>query len=113
MTYINCWGNRMLRDINTDPMYWLGAAFFSGFLFAAWSWGILYLLSFLIFYEIGYYIYYCHYKKYDDWDPAMRIGLACGALMGFLIGRSITEDDDHEKSIQEFCTSVKKIMNYI
>ena len=61
----------------------------------------MYLLSFLIIYEIFYYIY-CQYKS-SDWDLQIRIGILAGTLMGFLIGRNITEDDDHEKSINEFC----------
>ncbi len=98
----------MAKDIYEDPMYWLGAAFFSGFLFASWSWGILYLLSFLIVYEIFYCIY-CRYKNNKEWGLQIRIGIVAGTLMGFLIGRNITEDDDHKKSIDEFCSSVGKI----
>ena len=93
---------RMNQDIYEDPMYWLGAAFFSGFLFATWSWGILYLLSFLILYEIGYYIYCYSYKGLDDYSLMIRSGIAAGAFMGFLIGRAIIEEDDHEKSIKDF-----------
>jgi len=100
--------SRMARDIYEDPMYWLGAAFFSGFLFSTWSWGILYLISFLIIYEIFYYFYCNHYVKH--WDFPMRIGLACGALMGFLIGRNITEDDDHEQSMKDFCNDIKRFI---
>lgn len=100
----NC--NHMLchikKDIYEDPLYWLGAAFFSGFLFSAWSWGILYVLSFLIIYEIGYYVYCSATKKLDKYSILIRIGLVAGGLMGFLIGRGIIEDDDHEKSIKEF-----------
>ena len=91
----------MNDDINNDPMYWLGASFFSGFLFSTWSWGILYVLSFLIIYEIGYYIY-CSYQS-KEYDCMIRIGIVAGALMGFLIGRAIIEDDDHTASIDEFC----------
>ena len=94
--------SRMVRDIYEDPAYWLGAAFFSGFLFSGWSWGILYLVSFLIVYEIFYYTY-CRYKVINDWDLQIRIGILAGTLMGFLIGRHIIEEDDHQKSINEFC----------
>jgi len=91
---------RMKRDINEDPMYWIGAAFFSGFLFSSWSWGIVYVILFLIVYEIFYFAF-CRYRL-SKYDLLSRIGIVAGAFMGFLIGRAITEDDDHEKSIQEF-----------
>lgn len=103
---------RMKKDINEDPMYWLGASFFSGFLFATWSWGILYLFSFLILWEIGYYIYCRCYNGLDEYDLMIRIGIVAGALMGFLIGRAITENDDHEESIREFWDSVHKYTGY-
>lgn len=93
---------RMRQDINEDPMYWTGAAFFSGVLFSTWSWGILYLLTFLLIYEIGYYIYCYSFSKMDQYDLMIRIGIVAGAFMGFLIGRNITETDDHEESIKEF-----------
>ena len=93
---------RMNRDIYQDPLYWIGSAFFSGFLFATWSWGIIYVISFLILYEIGYYIYCYSYKGLDEYSFMVRIGIVAGAFMGFLIGRAITETDNHEESIREF-----------
>ena len=98
----NCMTCRMRQDLDKDPLYWLGAAFFSGFLFSSWSWGILYALTFLIIYEIGYYIYCYSYKGTNEYSLMIRLGIVAGALMGFLIGRAITEDDDHEESIREF-----------
>ena len=103
---------RMKKDINEDPMYWLGASLFSGFLFSTWSWGILYLISFLIVWEIGYYIYCRCYGDYDNYDMTIRIGIFAGALMGFLLGRAITETDDHEESIKEFWNTVHKYTGY-
>lgn len=93
---------RMNRDLYNDPMYWTGAALFSGLLFSTWSWGIVYVLLFLIAYEIGYYIYCRNYKEPGEYDLMIRIGIFAGAFMGFLIGRAITETDDHEESIREF-----------
>lgn len=91
---------RMKHDIDEDPMYWIGAAFFSGILFSTWSWGIVYLLVFLLLTEMICYIYYREYKK--PYDIQIRIGMLFGAIMGFLIGRAITENDDHKGSINEF-----------
>jgi len=103
---------RMNKDLNEDPMYWLGASFFSGFLFSSWSWGILYLLVFLIIWEIGYYIYCCNYKGLDKYSFMIRIGIVAGALMGFLIARGIIEDDDHGKSMNEFWDSISRYSGY-
>lgn len=91
---------RMNRDISTDPMYWTGAALFSGFLFSTWSWGIVYLVLFVIAYEILYYTYCCY--AITEYDFIIRIGIIAGTIMGFLIGRSITETDDHEECVEEF-----------
>jgi hypothetical protein len=101
----------MKQDLYEDPMYWLGASFFSGFLFSTWSWGILYLFTFLILWEIVYYIYCSCVKGLDDYYLMIRIGIVAGALMGFLIGRAINENDDHEKSIEEFWDTVNKYTN--
>lgn len=91
---------RMKRDINEDPAYSLGAAFFSGFLFSSWSMGIVYVILFLIAYEVFYFTFCC-YKK-STWNLLERIGIVAGAFMGFLIGRAIIEEDDHLKSIRDF-----------
>lgn len=98
----------MKRDINTDPAYVLGASFFSGFLFSTWSWGILYLISFLVLYEIAYYIYCYNFNKLDAYGLQIRIGVVSGTIMGFLMGRCITGTDNHEESIQEFKQTFKK-----
>lgn len=109
---------QMVKDLNEDPMYWLGASFFSGFLFSTWSWGILYLIVFLIIWEIGYYIYCYAYKGWDGYGHMfgdyrvnyfmIRLGIVAGAIMGFLIGRAIIEDDDHEQSIKDFWATISK-----
>ena len=101
------YSSRMAREIYEDPAYWLGSAIFSGILFSTWSWGIVYLILFLLIYEIFYCIY-CQYNS-KKFDIGMRIGLFCGAFMGFLIGRSITGMDDHEKSMDDFCNHTQKL----
>ena len=102
---------RMKRDINEDPMYWLGAAFFSGILFATWSWGILYLLFYIVFYEVFYYIVFRCRGNLDNYCPQMRIGLSAGAILGFLIGRCITQTDNHEETMGEFLGLAKYYLN--
>ena len=103
---------RMNRDLYEDPMYWLGASMFSGFLFATWSWGILYLILFLIIWEIGFYIYCYSFEKLDNYSLTIRIGIIAGAIMGFLLGRGITGTDNHEESIKDFWKSVHRYTGY-
>ena len=98
----------MKRDINSDPSYVLGAALFSGFLFSTWSWGILYLVTFLIIYEIIYYIYCYNFNKLSSYGLQIRIGIVAGTIMGFLLGRCITGTDNHEESIEEFKQTFRK-----
>lgn len=93
--------SRMTREIYEDPAYWLGSSLFAGVLFSTWSWGIVYLILFILLYEFFYCIY-CQYSN-KKFDIGMRIGLVAGAFMGFLIGRSITGNDNHQKSMDEFC----------
>lgn len=99
---------RMERDINEDPMYILGASLFYGFLFSTWSWGILYLILFLVIWEIGYYIFCRYTNKMLTYYPCIRFGIVCGSIMGFLIGRNITEMEDHEESAIELCDKIRK-----
>ena len=96
----------MKYDIINNPMYWLGASFFSGILFSTWSWGLAYLLVGLIIYEIGYYMY-CRYQNYQH-NLQIRIGILAGAIMGFLIGRSITGTENHYESFSDLKATLKK-----
>ena len=88
------------QDITTDPMYWLGASFFSGFLFSYWNWGIVYVVLFLIVWEIIYFGY--HWYREYNYQGMIRIGCIAGVIFGFLINRAIIEQDDHYADIQDF-----------
>lgn len=101
---------RMNKDINEDPMYWLGASLFSGVLFSTWSWGIVYLLFFTVFYEVIYFVV-CKYRIKTPYNAEMRIGMIAGSIFGFLIGRAITETDDHQDCISEFISNAKYYLN--
>jgi lipoprotein signal peptidase len=96
---------RMNRDISTNPMYWTGAAFLSGFLFSTWSWGIVYLILNLIITEILYYSY-CRYKS-NKYYIEIRLGIIAGTILGFLIGRCITDNNDHDECIRNFWEKYK------
>jgi len=100
----------MSKDINEDPMYWLGASVFSGVLFSTWSWGIVYLLIFIVFYEVIYFAV-CKYHIKTPYCAEMRIGLVAGSIFGFLIGRAITETDNHSECITDFISTAKYYLN--
>ena len=100
--------DRMDKDLNEDPMYWTGAAFFSGFLFSTWSWGIVYLVLFLVIYEILYYGYCRCFGNMSNYSLMIRIGLVAGVFMGFLMGRVITNQADHDENIRQFSEYFKK-----
>lgn len=89
----------MVYDINTDPIYPLGASFFGGILFSSLSWGIIFYFLFLLIYFIAYY----QYTQYNNlpWHLDQQIGIFAASLFGFLIGREIIGKGDHKKSIEE------------
>ena len=101
---------RMSRDINEDPMYWLGASIFSGLLFSTWSFGIVYVLISIVFYEFIFCVA-CYYRGKTNYCIQMRIGLVAGSIFGFLIGRAITKTDDHYECIDDFIGKAKYYLN--
>ena len=100
------WSDDMTRDINEDPMYWLGASFILGVFFASFSWGIIFYFIFLVLYSFGFY-YYCYYNGINEWFLDEQFGLFAASFFGFLIGRSIIEDDEHKENMHEFKYRVK------
>jgi len=90
----------MATEINNDPLYWTGASFMAGILFSSLSWGIVFYFIFLLIWSIAYYFYSYYHGKVYYWD--VQIGLFIASLFGFLIGRAIIEEDDHDDSIKEF-----------
>lgn len=92
--------------INDDPMAIVLMGFMSGLLFSGISWGIIYIILFLILWEILYF----GYLNVNDraWDFSHRLIVILATILGFLIGRFFHNDDDHEKSCQKF----KEDMDY-
>lgn len=99
MNYL-CDYSDMAYDIYHDPQYALGASFFAGILFSPLSWGIVFYFLFLFIWSLAYWVY-C---KYTDsvWILAEQVGLFAASLFGFLLGRTIIEEDDYQDDIKYF-----------
>ena len=90
----------MEYEIYHNPIYTIGAAFFAGILFSPWSFGIIYYLLFLIIWELLFYGW-CNYKNVF-WNWQIRLSIVLAALFGFLLGRTMINEDDHAGSVKEF-----------
>jgi len=92
--------------VNNDPFAPVLASFLAGLLFSAVSFGIVYLIIFLIIWEI----FYFGYLDVNDrkWSLDDRVLVIFAALLGFLVGRFFHDDDDHGESFTRF----HKDMNY-
>jgi hypothetical protein len=64
-------------------------AFVGGFVFAPWSWGLVYFLIFLLLYEI--FIYYLCRKYSQCWDKEVRLGIIVFSVLGFILGRILVK----------------------
>lgn len=92
--------------IEKDPNFTVLMSLIVGFLFAGISWGIIYVIIFLILWEIAYYAYLdCNDKK---WNLETRITIILAALLGFLLGSNLHETDDY----YEHCSEFKKDLNH-
>lgn len=72
-------------------MMQLITTFSLGVLFSPWSYGIFYLLLFIIMYEVVFFYYTGPYNPY--WNPEVRGGVILAAILGFIVGRVFAEQD--------------------
>jgi hypothetical protein len=93
-------------EIYNDPNYTILMALLTGILFSGISWGIIYVIIFLILWEIAYYAYLNVNEKY--WDFLFRVTVILAAFLGFLYGSILHEKDDH----YENCNKFKEDINY-
>lgn len=87
--------------INNDPFAPVLASFLAGLLFSSVSFGIIYVIIFLIIWEI----FYFGYLDVNDkiWSLDDRVTVILAAFLGFLLGRFFHDDDDHQESFDKFC----------
>lgn len=90
---INCFAQN-------DPMAVVLSSFLAGLLFSGVSFGIVYVILFLIFWEFLYFGYLsCNERR---WDFDYRILVILAAFLGFLVGAFFHDADDHYESFNKF-----------
>ena len=76
-----------------------------GILFSGISFGLVYVIIFLLIWEFLYFGYL--HANYRNWDIQDRILVILSAVLGFLLGRVLLEDDDHIKEYNNFFNDVE------
>jgi len=93
MEYIN-------NEIDNNPGYTAISSMIIGILFSGVSFGLVYVIIFILLWEFLYFGYLdCNNKKYNVED---RIIIALSGIMGFLLGRFLHSDDDHYEEFRKF-----------
>ena len=92
--------NQLNCVIENDKGYVFIAALISGILFSEISYGLVYVILFLLIWEFLYFAYlHANYKK---WELIDRVLVILGAVLGFLLGRFMHENDDHGSDLDKF-----------
>ena len=91
--------------INNDPMIPIFISFITGLLFSGISWGIVYVVLFLIIWEIIYFGYLNANNR--PWIVRDRLLIILAALLGFLTGSFFHENDDHFDSFKKINDDVE------
>ena len=107
-----CWDSKENKDILSElKSYYPDSVLFSlvlsfavGLLFAPWSFGFLYLLIFIIVYEI---IYACYHKDFSTNNFMIRLGIVVASIFGFIVGRAILQDSDPLRA--SYCDADKDV----
>jgi len=92
--------NKLNCDIQNDKGYVVIAALISGILFSGISFGLVYVILFLLIWEFLYFAYL--HANYRKWNLGDRILVILAAILGFLLGRFLHEDDDHNADLDKF-----------
>ena len=91
--------------IENDPGIVVIMSFISGILFSNITYGLAYLIIFLLIWEILYFGYLdCNNKSWLLFD---RVLIFLGAILGFLLGRFMHDNDDHGGDFQKFKNNCK------
>jgi hypothetical protein len=91
---------------NSEPGYTFIMSVIVGILFSGISFGLIYVIMFIVLWEFFYFLYLdCNNIVYSGED---RLLFALGSIMGFLLGRLMHDDDDHYKEYKKFCRDYDK-----
>lgn len=72
---------------NYTPMAQVFVSLIFGLLLSPWSYGLFFLIIFLIVYEFLYYLYSPYHNLF------VRTGVIMSCLLGFIIGRTLSQDE--------------------
>lgn len=85
---------------NSEPGYTFIMSVAIGILFSGVSFGLVYVILFIVLWEILYFLY--SDSKNMVYSAEDRLLFALGSIMGFLLGRLMHNDDDHFKEYKKF-----------
>ena len=85
---------------NSEPGYTFIMSVAIGILFSGVSFGLVYVILFIVLWEILYFLY--SDSKNMVYSAEDRLLFALGSIMGFLLGRLMHDDDDHFKEYKKF-----------
>jgi lipoprotein signal peptidase len=90
--------NELKCTIQNDPG--IMNALMVGILFSGISYGLLYVIVFIIIWEFLYFAYL--HANHRNWEMTERVMVILYGILGFLLGRFLHEDDDHCKECNDF-----------
>ena len=86
--------------IYNEPMIPILLSFLTGLLFSSISWGIVYVILFLVIWEVIYFGYLDANNR--PWIMDDRLLIILAAFLGFIAGRIFHESDDFVDDYKKF-----------
>jgi hypothetical protein len=77
-------------DDKCSPIYQVILSLFWGLIFAPWTYGLLFMIYFIIYQELLYYLFTRTKSKY--YNIFIRTGVIYAYILGFIIGRTLSCD---------------------
>ena len=77
-------------DDKCSPIYQVIMSFFWGLIFGPWTYGLLFMIYFIIFQELLYYLFTRTKSIY--YNIFIRTGVIYSYILGFIIGRTLSCD---------------------
>ena len=68
------------------------ASFIFAMIFAPWTYGVFWLVIYILVWEIG--IYFLSLRYPGCWNIFARAAIIFSSILGFIVGRTVTNDGD-------------------
>lgn len=94
------WIHAWACNENSTPMMQVILAFSFGVILSPWSYGLFFLFVGIIFYEIFLYVFTHGNERY--YDVFTRCGVIYASILGYIIGRTITNMDVLNEGVPDF-----------